>query len=1030
MPEMESKTSVTLPEELRRQFVAVSERLWRVETTVAVSGALGALGASALVVFVSDRLWDTPGWVRTLLLGAGLGGAAAAGALWAGRWVWRRRDARALARLVQKKHRRLGDRLLGIVELANEQRHDANFSPALYQAAIRQVAEEASQYDFKASVSPAPARRAGAAAGAVALILAGAVVLLPAALGNAMARWAAPWAPIPRYTLVKLEGFPPELIVPHGEPFVMTGRVQYRSFWHPRGVVGWLAGQPQLAGKVNGEEVRLAVTGQVEKGRLRVRVGDSEADVLLDPVHRPALQNLEAEVQYPAYLQRSNDVESIQDGALSTVEGSKVSFHGSVTRDLASATMALEGATNSLPVSGTNFSAPATEPAGMAQFTFNWEDKLGLSNAAPLEIADMVEKDAPPSVTLPDMPGDVAMLASDALRIEVAANDDYGVRDLGLTWDVESATPLGGTETTEVKTMAAQPDEKKITHAFRWSPAMLRLPAGSVVTLQGFARDYYPQRARSRTAAHRIRVLSPEEHAELVRQQLEAAMAQLEDVTRLQEKITVNAEDTQAATNMPAGQKSSRMGEAKDDQLQNAAQLQQLSQQGEQAVEEAMKNPIFKESTIQQWNAAMQQWQKLAQQQMQDAAKSMGAAQQSSKEQAQQIAEAAKKSEDILQKLEEMQAKANQHMDDLQALTLAERLRKVGSQEKDIGGQLLGTASDTIGLPPEDLPAKYKRLDGDLTKDQGQSLDETAKLENEIGRFFERTRKPNYGDVNREMKETHVTDELDHLSTLIQNNIAMDASASLSQWSDRFAKWGDALEPKENSSSGQGSSSNSQQQNKNDLTKQLIALLRLREQQLNLRDDAQTLEQNKGDAKAYKEQAGQLSARQKKIGAGLEQVHKDTDVPQLDSAFADAGQAAQQARGFLDKPETDKPSDDAQALTINAMTDLINLINEQAQRPKPSQSQAQSQSEAEQMQFLLQAMKKSSQSQPMALKPATGLNHNGGTTDRAGNPLAGSAGGKSGPTRSVQKASGVAPNAPAEFREALDNYYHGMEQNK
>src|SRR5581483_1289998 len=153
MPETESKTRVALPADLQRQFAAVSQRLWRVETAVAVSCGVGALGASALVVFASDRFWDTPVWARTILLGAGLGGAAAAGATWAGRWFWRRRDWRHLARLVQKKYRRLGDRLLGIVELANEEHHDANFSPALYQAAIRQVSEEASQYEFRESIS-------------------------------------------------------------------------------------------------------------------------------------------------------------------------------------------------------------------------------------------------------------------------------------------------------------------------------------------------------------------------------------------------------------------------------------------------------------------------------------------------------------------------------------------------------------------------------------------------------------------------------------------------------------------------------------------------------------------------------------------------------------------------------------------------------------------------------------------------------------------------------------------------------------
>ena len=58
------------------------------------------------------------------------------------------------------------------------------------------------------------------------------------------------------------------------------------------------------------------------------------------------------------------------------------------------------------------------------------------------------------------------------------------------------------------------------------------------------------------------------------------------------------------------------------------------------------------------------------------------------------MADAQKKAEDILDQLQKMQAKSNEHMDDLQALTLAQRLRKVSAEEKEIGGQLARDRSD------------------------------------------------------------------------------------------------------------------------------------------------------------------------------------------------------------------------------------------------------------------------------------------------------------------------------------------------
>ena len=161
-----------------------------------------------------------------------------------------------------------------------------------------------------------------------------------------------------------------------------------------------------------------------------------------------------------------------------------------------------------------------------------------------------------------------------------------------------------------------------------------------------------------------------------------------------------------------------------------------------------------------------------------------------------EMADALQKAEDILQALEKMESKANQHMDDLQALTLAQRLRKVGGEEKEIGGQLLAIAPDTIGLLARDLPEKIKLFEQELdARTRAGAQKETDTLQGEISRFFERTQKPDYGQVSQEMKETHATDELDRLGGLIGNNIGIEASDNLGQWSGRFQKWSEKLEP-------------------------------------------------------------------------------------------------------------------------------------------------------------------------------------------------------------------------------------------
>ena len=445
MPQNDNYTLVDLPEGLRRQFEKVGQRLWRVETTTAVCGIAASLLFSWLAVFISDRLWDTPVWLRVFVFLCGLGGAAAAILAWARHWVWRRRDMRALATLVQKKYRRLGDRLLGIVELANEQEHLSNFSPALYHAAIGQVAEEAQHFDFRQSVNARPAKNFGWTAGGLTLCLLAASLALPQASWNAFLRWIEPGANVPRYTLVVLDGFQQKLIVPHGEPFEISGTVRYRSFWKPSRVFAWFGREAKTQTAVQSGNVRLQIPGQVENGVLKVRVGDALAQVTILPNHRPSLQQLSASIHLPDYLRYPDQSQPVQGGSFRALEGSRVSFVGTVSRPLAAASMQSGGQDPAaLKVQGPTFSTEPAEAAGAGELVFNWRDELGLTNAAPWRLALQPESDQPPQPDLPDLPRTTAILATDVMRIRAAAQDDFGVRDLGLAWDVVSEAGADG----------------------------------------------------------------------------------------------------------------------------------------------------------------------------------------------------------------------------------------------------------------------------------------------------------------------------------------------------------------------------------------------------------------------------------------------------------------------------------------------------------------------------------------------------------------------------------------------------------
>ena len=145
-----------LPDSLQAQLHEYRRRVWTIKMVEAVAAAAFGVLVAYLLLFCLDRVWDTPGWLRVGLFVAAA--VACANIPWAlHRWVWRHRRLEQLARLLARKHPRVGDQLLGIIELVRNDFEQAR-SPALCEAAIREVAHDARRRDFRDAV-PNPRHR-------------------------------------------------------------------------------------------------------------------------------------------------------------------------------------------------------------------------------------------------------------------------------------------------------------------------------------------------------------------------------------------------------------------------------------------------------------------------------------------------------------------------------------------------------------------------------------------------------------------------------------------------------------------------------------------------------------------------------------------------------------------------------------------------------------------------------------------------------------------------------------------------------
>ena len=163
-----------------------------------------------------------------------------------------------------------------------------------------------------------------------------------------------------------------------------------------------------------------------------------------------------------------------------------------------------------------------------------------------------------------------------------------------------------------------------------------------------------------------------------------------------------------------------------------------------------------------------------------------------------------------------------------------------------------------------------------------------------------------------------------------------------------------------------------------------------------------------------------MADEQRAIAEALEKIHHSAGLRALDPSFDQTSWTLSDAQSLLDQPRTDKFTDAAQVNVVENLTDIINLLNELAQKSSPQQGDQASQSgdSAEQMAFLTKLM--SQGAQPGAPGMTPGGNTSGGNTSRTGSSVTGDVTGASAGARNVSKAAGAAIESyPAEFRDAL-----------
>jgi len=519
-----------------------------------------------------------------------------------------------VARLVSHRYPALGDQLLGVVELATGDR-DLGTSKGLALAAIDQVDSAVSDRDLSDAI-PQPTHRRWASAAAIPVFfLIAALVVVPDAAWNAMARWVMPWSDIERFTFAQIDDLPAEIVVPHGEDFDFSTRLTSTTQWSPESGRVSLGDQPAVESELANEGYDFHLPALTTPGTMNVRIGDVRKSVDVQPVPRPELTSMTANVALPDYLQYSHALQQdVRSGAVSAVKGSTVSFDADITRDLADA----EISSGTAQVDGSSIHTSEHVIQDSATLALQWKDELGLSSREPFPINIRATDDMEPQVSCIQDDIQQVVLSTDVITFSLSANDDFGVESMGLEWSgiahaIHNPTP----ETSAKLVQAGGPEKQSLS-----TQATFCAESDGVVPqslkVRAWAQDYKPERGRVYSPAFVLHVLTPEDHAVWLAEQLRRWTSRADDVYEQEMRLhDVNREmrrmDPQTLASTESQQRIQRQAAA---ERTNSQRLSQVTTQGDNLIRQAMRNREMLVGHLETFAEALQQLKDIAENRM------------------------------------------------------------------------------------------------------------------------------------------------------------------------------------------------------------------------------------------------------------------------------------------------------------------------------------------------------------------------------------------------------------------------------
>ena len=1000
-----------VPPGVARVLKEYQSRVRRVRLTEAVCVVVLMLGLSYLSLFLLDRVSDPSRLLRGILWFIGMMTLITWLPWIVYRWVWQSRRLDQVARILKTQQPRVGDHLLGIVELALSQRK-TNQSEVLVQAALRQADREMTGKSFVRHV-PHPRHRQWTFIAVAVLSVSGILLLcLPTAGLNSLQRWLKPWSLIERFTFTRIEPLPSEVVVPDSEETPLTIALKEDSTWTPtEGTMH--VGRQTVKSTIDGGLYGFRLPPQKEPVTAKLKIGDVFGRVQIQPKTRPELSDLTAHITLPNYLLHNHTLtQAIRGGAFNMVKGSVVRVNAVASRELVSARLGeLDMQTDGLRVASSPLEVNESQSVKLT-----WLDHLGLSPAVPLKLQLNVVPDAPPSIAVHGLKTQTVMMEQSVLSFKVDAADDFGIRRVGLKWNRtteggSSATSSAnsdtakdaGLESGEQIIYSGEPDKNVVASlSATLSPARDKIAPQSI-ELRVFAEDYMPDRPRQYSSPIVVHILSEADHATWLMRRIDAWMRQcFENYDREQQLFHRNQE----LSTLPNGERGQlktlraleRQAAAEQSQ---SKRLRGLNETAKQALIDCTQNRKINPRHLEQLSGLIAELIVIADQKMPIAATHLQNASKQASQVDSELSKALTVQEELLSQYQSIVERMRALMRKIEGTSYATRLQALSREELMLGGDIRRTSAAEFGkLTAAINSSTQSRLDLLATRQTGLSK-LLQELMSDMEGTIERAPSEKVKAVFDEMSDEEIVMKGKYVSDQVSVNDSGVAVAQCECLADSFYRWAEQLMLE-----GESEQQDGEPKQGNLPAELAVELMRILKRETDLREETRELEQVR---------AGQEAAAVHRHIEGLAKVQVDLAVrtatvikkvialPNGEATYGkdierltDAIAAMRDAESLFVKHETS-------VATIAAETDAIELL-QNSRRSKSSKG---------------------------------GSGNGAGDGERSGADLAGLASVLEGKTQDSMARPGRATDlstgnesdrVPEEFRAGMDRLYEAMEK--